>query len=434
MKDFFLSKMGAIIHDPPHKAWLLMKYKSHVAEAEAIGKEILGDLFDGIQRVRDVINASDRLSASIDRWLLSEIVKDEVGKFSNYAVYITNLPFSSNYFHPPSSLKEEDIRGFTNALAYLTGEVDDLKLKYHLLYSLYEPLFYEHCPKCVSPADTRIPMHTIFDHLYASAAMVNWVYEKGGQHSVARGLFVRVDLAGVQSFISSSRKLSDFWMSSWLISFMAWKTIEVLVENVGPDILVKPTSRNNAFYYHFVLAKLKGVVSPHAWNILLKVAEKYAGYDGEFGMPRHPIIPSMIDVILPPYEVLSELEIKVNSNFELARFLTDRYTQVWKNIFNGVEKAVQELPDGWLKDELIKAMNESGRIGIDEQPPLPLRIIVVNIPDEIAYDSLKDYEIYHAAFKRLSEKALSLKHYNVVAQVATNLTGFTEEKWGGEKG
>ena len=435
--DFFLAKMGAIMHDPPHKAWLLKSRKSHVAEAEAICKKALGGLFDKVQEVRDVIDASDELSASIDRWLLSEIVRGEYGKFSNLTICITNLPFSSNYFRPPDPLREECVQDFADNIASHIGEVSDVKLKYHLLYSVYEPLFYEHCPKCVSPADTRIPIHTIFDHLYASATMVNWVYRKDRRYNVPRGLLIRIDLAGVQRFISSSRKLSDFWVSSWLTSFIVWKIIEVLVENVGPDILVKPTSRHNAFYYHFLLTKLKGTVSPDTWNVLLDIAKKYAGYDEEFGMPRHSIIPSMIDIVLPPYEVLSELlsglKVEVDSNFKLARFLTDNYTQAWENIFNNVEKAIQELQDGWLKDKLIEAMNESREIGLNKQPPLPLRIIVVSIPDEVAHEGLKDYNIYHAAFKRLSEKALSLKQYNVSAQVATNLTEFTEKKGEGYK-
>jgi len=111
---------------------------------------------------------------------------------------------------------------------------------YNVLLPILEPAWYLALHKAsreagirgfISPADTRVPHHSIFDHLYASAAAANLVIpRKPGEGSESKyavysgetrfsgllGLLVYVGLRGVGWWIGSSRKLSDVWVSSWL--------------------------------------------------------------------------------------------------------------------------------------------------------------------------------------------------------------------------
>ena len=443
MMEFFLAKIGALLHDPVDKAWIIKEAceetprrlgrRTHEERAEELGRRILGDeLYERIaeERVRRITHSSDIFDASIDRWLTSA-AGFGAREFPNKTICLINI-FSGDYYHPEEP-REEDIEGFTNELARLLGEAgDNLVLKYHLLYGLLEPLFYEHCHRAVSPADTRLPTHSIFDHVYATSSIVNWMFRSRGD--MPNGLLIRIDLGGVQRFISSSRKLSDFWASSWLISFITWKIVEKIVELVGPDVLIMPTARNNAFYYHLLLRKLRDAGMKSAYEKVAIIAKKYADYDEKFGMPRHPIIPATIDLILPPLDILSTLiGERLNSIDDLAGYFLKTYISIWKNLVEKMEEAVNS--DEILRSLLADAFKKLRIQGIDNQPPLLLRVITVSIPDEIegkirnGGEPIPRYKIYAEAFNMLWEKAFQLNMLKVSPFIATKITDWTLEAW-----
>jgi CRISPR-associated protein Cmr2 len=433
-KELFLAKIGALLHDPPNKAWLLSEYKDHEERADEIAKKILGDkLFTQIKEkgVKEIIHASDVFDASIDRWLTS-VAGFGAREFPNQTVCLLNI-FSVDCYYPKERPREEDIEKFTQKLSELLRESgDDLALKYHLLYGLLEPLFYEHCPEAASPADTRLPTHSIFDHLYATASTVNWMLKS--KEKVPSGLLVRIDLGGVQEFISSSRKLSDFWVSSWLISFIAWKVVKKLIDVIGPDVLIMPTARHNAFYYHLLLRKLKSnVYVKNSYRIVMGVAEIYANYDKELGMPKHPIIPATIDLILPPLDILSNLlNENIKSTEDLANYFLKVYLSVWRELVEKIEEAVRSNEE--LNELLVDAFRKLKDQGIDAQPLFLLRVITVSIPDEVEKsikdkDGISRYKIYDEAFNLLLSKASQLGMFKTTPFAATDITKWTEKGW-----
>jgi CRISPR-associated protein Cmr2 len=425
-RELFLAKIGALLHDPPDKPWLLRDHKERAKELakEVLGNELFGQVTEG--RIEDVVRGSDVLDASIDRWLTSTAGLG-ADKLPNKAVCLLNLLSGDRYY--PKEPREEDVKDFARELgALLSAARDDLALKYHLLYGLLEPLFYNHCPEAVGPADTRLPAHSVFDHVYATASIVNWMIR--GRAGTPSGLLVRVDLGGVQRFISSSRKLSDLWASSWLLSFVAWRTVEGIVEAVGPDVLIMPTARNNAFYYHLLLKKVKDAgIKGALHEKVMEVAKRYAGYDEDLGMPRHPIIPATIDLILPPLDVLSSLlKEDLRSAEDLARYFLKTYFGVWRGLVGKVEEAASY--DETLRGLLASAFAKLKDQGVDFQPPLLLRVITVTVPDEVERPSrYRVYEVYDEAFKLLLTKARQLSTFKASPFVATEITSWTEEAW-----
>jgi CRISPR-associated protein Cmr2 len=438
VKELFLAKIGALLHDPPDKAWLLKEHKRHEERTEELAKKILGDKLYGQlreKRVGEIIHCSDFMDASIDRWLTS-VAGFGAREFPNETVCLLNI-LSGGCYYLKERPREEDIDEFARELGRLLSEAgDDLAVKYHLLYGLLEPLFYEYCPGATSPADTRLPTHSIFDHLYATASTVNWMLKsKGGTPS---GLLVRVDLGGIQEFISSSRKLSDFWVSSWLVSFIAWKTIEKIVEVVGPDVLIMPTARNNVFYYHLLLRKLKDArIKDDFYSKVVEIAKKYANYDKEFGMPKHPIIPATIDLILPPLDILSSLlKEDIKSTEDLANYFLKIYLGVWKGLIEKIEEAASS--NGAQEELLADAFTKLKDQGVDGQPPLLLRVITVSVPDEVkegikGEDGDSRYKIYDEAFNLLLSKALQLGMFKASPLAAIEITSWTEEAWRGRQ-
>lgn len=89
------------------------------------------------------------------------------------------------------------------------------------------------------PADTRIPDHSIWDHLDLTSAFAG-AFAADPQQEVA---LLTVSLGPVQSFIAAARSTSDLWAGSHLLSRLAWECMRPLCEALGPDAVLFPRLR-----------------------------------------------------------------------------------------------------------------------------------------------------------------------------------------------
>ncbi|MCD6349029.1 MAG: hypothetical protein J7L91_05315, partial [Candidatus Korarchaeota archaeon] len=84
------------------------------------------------------------------------------------------------------------------------------------------------------PADTRIPDHSIYDHLITASAF-----------TISNPCLLAFDIGGVGDFISQSRKTRDLWASSYLVSLSALAGMMVVVRKLGPDSILFPDLRKH---------------------------------------------------------------------------------------------------------------------------------------------------------------------------------------------
>ncbi len=103
------------------------------------------------------------------------------------------------------------------------------------------------------PADPRIPSHAVWDHAAVASAIA------GAENNPALLIF---DIASVQDFISVSRRTQDFWMGSFLISYLIWEAIKVIAEEYGPDSFVYPSLRGLPLVDLWLLDKQINVPRP----------------------------------------------------------------------------------------------------------------------------------------------------------------------------
>ncbi len=89
------------------------------------------------------------------------------------------------------------------------------------------------------PADTRVPDHTIFDHLDLTAALATCFALDREQGPT----LLAVSLGPVQEFIASARSTSDLWAGSHLLSRLAWEAMRVICEELGPEAILFPRLR-----------------------------------------------------------------------------------------------------------------------------------------------------------------------------------------------
>jgi CRISPR-associated protein Cmr2 len=89
------------------------------------------------------------------------------------------------------------------------------------------------------PADTRVPDHSIWDHLDLTSAFAG-AFAADPKQEVA---LLTVSLGPVQSFIAAARSTSDLWAGSHLLSRLAWECMRPLCEDFGPDAILFPRLR-----------------------------------------------------------------------------------------------------------------------------------------------------------------------------------------------
>ena len=92
------------------------------------------------------------------------------------------------------------------------------------------------------PADSRCPDHSIWEHLRVAGALAFLRVRDRARHP----WLLSVSVGPVQAFIRESRTFRDLWMSSFLLSELAFAAMEPFIERYGPDCILYPDLRGNA--------------------------------------------------------------------------------------------------------------------------------------------------------------------------------------------
>jgi len=89
------------------------------------------------------------------------------------------------------------------------------------------------------PADTRVPDHSIWEHLDLTSAFAGaFAGDENGEAAL-----LAIGIGPVQPFIAAARSTSDLWAGSHLLARLAWETMRPLVEALGPDAVLFPRLR-----------------------------------------------------------------------------------------------------------------------------------------------------------------------------------------------
>ena len=87
------------------------------------------------------------------------------------------------------------------------------------------------------PADTRVPDHSIWEHLKISTSINAWsLKEKDREFKRQKNSLFLFTISPVQSFISQARKAQDFFMGSFLLSYLTFIAMEKVIERIWTNI------------------------------------------------------------------------------------------------------------------------------------------------------------------------------------------------------
>lgn len=239
MTQFWQKKVKAFLHDPPDKA---LKILGHETRRDLLLK-IIGLKYD------EDLNPADHIASAMQRLSIPRECEGLIIDFHH-----ENMPL---FKHPISAEAEllTQFKKFVKASGYdkcfemmgfkpeiLRELVDERSwMKSYLMVWRLLPEKYSYGD--FLPAETRIPVDCIWDHLDVTAALVSTLII-GPKEGFA---MFSVKIPAVQEFIFHSRKLVDLWAGSHLLSYLIFKGILVLVEKLGPDVVIFPYLRGQLF-------------------------------------------------------------------------------------------------------------------------------------------------------------------------------------------
>jgi CRISPR-associated protein Cmr2 len=286
------TKLAARIHDPAEKALVLLRDPAgHEGGTSRALTRLLGvgecnsenidlDNDDVLSKVifkkglplsiYHHVQRADWWAAAADRpqWPLEKItVTTKKGDLKTFAVApwaqvrwskeaVLVHPLTGDKFTLPgglsetsfSDIKQRSFEHFSNLLVKLGAQNDtqqDMR-KTLLTYWRFGPDLVEEedFGKLgelwrLLPADTRIPDHSIWDHLDLTSAFAgSFAADPKGEAAL-----LALSIGPVQGFIAAARTTSDLWAGSHLLSRLAWEAMKPVCDALGPDAILFPRLR-----------------------------------------------------------------------------------------------------------------------------------------------------------------------------------------------
>lgn len=234
----FRTKIEAFLHDPIQKPLTLMRTsETH----EAIAKRLSDYL--GISEVKNsaLIKRADWIASSVDRL----DIKDESVSTKENEIEVRS-PFCESKLEL-GKLETEEIPKLNQAIEEVFQEIGSVHTDKELYWLLWRSLndkvkaklenkgFAELSKKWeLIPADTRIPDHSLWNHLKTTMAFAPCMETKD------KPAFLLFTIGPVQSFISTARKTQDLWMGSFILSYLSFRAMESVFSEFGADSIVFP--------------------------------------------------------------------------------------------------------------------------------------------------------------------------------------------------
>lgn len=244
-------KIIALLHDPIYK---IINIKGH----EKIAKDVLKKVFKDESIKIDIYKNADSRASSADRLPLPNEKANWYSKKKKQSSSSSDriiVDFGeATYIHPFSG-EVLGVNDVSDPYSNFKKTISNLSKNNNSPYTLYLKNSKDECQKFylnlwwemptlaegsyMLPADTRIPDHSIIDHLETTAAF--------SSITTANYSLITVSVCPVREFIAAGRKIIDLKVGSYLLSYLVYSGIKYLGERYGFDCIVFPCMRGNYF-------------------------------------------------------------------------------------------------------------------------------------------------------------------------------------------
>lgn len=246
-QDFWKRKLLAFLHDPPAKPFDLWR---HEEDADRFKRQA-GLLDEEFSKTFD--RECDHLAAAADRFPFPDSRKAGLGSsFTGSkdtpflhplggSSLVFNEPFpSSGVANTPFDTTQPGLHMFDRSA--VGPELSDWA-NFFLHWRLWPDAAADVDGRAsFIPADTRIPDHTIWNHMALTSALY------AAKRQADTPAFLLFQLGPVQEFIAQARSCRDLLSGSLLLSWLAAHAIKAVTDRVGPDCVLTPSLRGIALF------------------------------------------------------------------------------------------------------------------------------------------------------------------------------------------
>ncbi|MFN0128943.1 MAG: type III-B CRISPR-associated protein Cas10/Cmr2 [Verrucomicrobiales bacterium] len=227
--SFWKRKLAAYLHDSPDK---VLSIVDHEERARSLSGHLLPD--EQSRKEADwTASAADRLPfppSSSTRTPLS-CFRHPLGQAS--------IPFDESKL--PIGLAEEISQKTRPVL-----QEDDARAAFIATWRFWRNWASAvHPDFALYPAETRLPDHTIWNHLAVTSAMQGCLGGEPWKANEDKGVtdhpcFLLFTIGPVQEFISQARSTRDLWSGSYLLSYLIGHALRRIALDFGPDHVIFP--------------------------------------------------------------------------------------------------------------------------------------------------------------------------------------------------
>ncbi|SFM73680.1 type III-B CRISPR-associated protein Cas10/Cmr2 [Thermodesulforhabdus norvegica] len=236
-ENYWREKIAAFLHDPPDKALSIADHvkrsKLFTDELHVSPEELLVDKADQVASGLDRTFLPDSKAGGFVDFKKNPVITHPTGKNGSFSVPLNTL---SSHSEEVLQVIRQDENNFPKAQPERSFAL------FHYLRHVLPYRLATEGPLGLTwqwerlPADTRIPDHTIWQH----CALTSALYSCYSLSRDRRASLMVFSITPVQDFISRSRKLRDYWISSLLLSWLAAEGMKVIILQYGSDHIVYP--------------------------------------------------------------------------------------------------------------------------------------------------------------------------------------------------
>lgn len=242
--EFWKHKLMAFLHDPPCKALDFTKVHEEIAMS-FVKAALLGEDAQAVYGWLKGLNDSDWFAAEADR--ISGFGKGaHPKKFGNGSTFKHPLGKAEYEFRSVPTLDRaaeilQDVqKGIQVDSSASPEEQARQNFFFHWRRWMEEAVRSSGGRELAFfPADTRIPDHTIWNHMGVASALQGCRDENKN----IRVSFLLFQIGPVQDFIAQARSTRDLWCGSYLLSWLTGTAIKAITDELGPDHLIFPALR-----------------------------------------------------------------------------------------------------------------------------------------------------------------------------------------------
>lgn len=309
---FWMSKLTAFLHDPPGKA---LDIGGHEPQAASLMRE--AGLTDEahLNSLHARIKPADWFASSAERFVFPQ--KKCSTRFNGKKPVNDDDTVNACFIHPVSSTGynvEGNILDHTQAINQLVSsaiggvDTDDPQIRFFLYWRRWlENAVSSNAQYARDlaflPADTRIPDHSIWNHMTVTSAVAGCMDAKG-EIKPALLLF---QLGPVQDFIAQARSTRDLWSGSYLLSWLMAHAMKAISDVAGPDSIIFPNLRGNGIFdalhretvYKHTFKSGTGKSDQTCWERMLEEKRARADDLGDARWLLTPTLPNRFLALVP---------------------------------------------------------------------------------------------------------------------------------------